>query len=332
MALGFGLIGCGAMGRELGLAIKNRVAEARLAAAFDPYRPNAEGFCGESGAALAESLEALLGRKDIQAVIVASPNDLHCEQTVAAARAGKHVFCEKPMALSVADCDRMIAACEQAGVKLMVGHSMRLYPLTRRLLEVARGGELGKPLYAFASYFFTGFRQRDSGVWHLNRARSGGLFFHMAIHHIDLFNAIFGQVTRVHYAGGRYGGQARDFDDVGTTLVEYASGATAALCSSSISPVSWRELTFLFSRGFARLHSPWSYLEFGPDEQHLIRVEPQDVPGPDATESELASFTRWVLHDDPPVFAGREGRAAVMVAEAAQQAKERGGPVDIAEQ
>jgi predicted dehydrogenase len=329
MALSFGLIGCGGMGRELGQAIKDQVAEARLAAAFDPYWPNLDKFCRDSGAAPAASLEELLARAEVEAVIVASPNHLHCQHTVAAARAGKHVFCEKPMALSLADCERMMAACEGAGVKLMVGHSMRLYPLPRKLLEMVGKGELGEPRFGFASYFFSGFKDRPSGVWHLAREQSGGLFFHMGIHHIDLLLAIFGAARRVQYAGGHHGAQVRDFDDVASLLIEFASGATAALTASSLSPVPWRELVFLFSGGLARMDSPWTYLEFGPDEQHLTRLEPREAPGPGAVEMELTSFVRWVSRGELPVFTAREGRAAVAVAEAAQRAQEMGRAVPV---
>jgi predicted dehydrogenase len=329
MALRFGLVGCGAMGRGLAKSVIESVAEAEVAAAFDPYRPNMESFCAESGAAATDSLGDLLARDDVGAVVVASPNNLHREQTAAAAGAGKHVFCEKPMALSVADCDAMIAACETAGVKLMVGHSMRLHPLPRKLLEIARSGDIGAPLFGFASYFFDGFGQRDSGIWHLDRAGSGGLFFHMAIHHIDLFLTIFGPARRVQYSGGRYGQQVRDFHDVGSGLIEFDSGATATLTASSICPVPWREMVVLFSGGFVRLDNPWSYLEYGPDDQHMTRLEPKDLPGPDALAAELTSFTRWILHDELPVFSGRDGRAAVAVAEALTLAEGTGKAVEV---
>ncbi len=318
------------MGRELGAAVAEQVAEAAVVTAFDPYRPNVESFCAERGAAPADSLEELLAGAAVHAVIVASPSNLHREHSIAAAEAGKHVFCEKPMALSLADCDAMIAACEAAGVKLMVGHSMRLYPLTRRLLELFREGDLGAPLYAFGAYFFAGFKDRPSGVWHLDRSGSGGLLFHMAIHQIDLLQAAFGPAERVQYLGGKYGEQVHDFHDVCSLLIRFRTGATAALVSSGISPVTWREMTFLFSNGFARLDSPWSYLEYGPDEAHLVRLHPDDIPGPAAVPMELGRFARWVLQDDPPVFTAGEGRAAVAVAEAARQSEESGGWAQVA--
>ena len=329
MTLGYGLIGCGSMGRELATAVL-AIPEARLAAAFDPFQAHLERLCAETGAAAADSLDALLAREDVEAVIVASPNHLHCEHTLTAAAAGKHVFCEKPMALSVADCDRMIAACEGRGLRLMVGHSMRFYPITKRLLELTTGGELGEPRFAFGSYCFSGFKDRPSGIWHLDRARSGGLFFHMGIHHIDLLNAILGPARRVQYAGGRYGAQVHDFDDIASMIVEYRSGATGVLTTASICPVNWREFAFLLSKGFIRMDSPWSYLEYGDADDRMARLMAGDLPPQNAVETELASFTQWVLRDATPLLTAAEGRAAVAVAEAAQRAKERGGPVEVA--
>lgn len=329
MTIQIGVLGTGGMGRELAQTITEHVAEARVAAAYDAYPPTLEAFCGKFGAAPAASAEDLLARADIQAVIIATPNHQHCEQTVAAASAGKHVFCEKPMALSLSDCDRMIAACQRAGVKLMVGQSTRLYPLCRRLLDLASPDALGEPLLGISNYFFSGFKERKSGSWHIERALSGGIFFHMAIHQIDFFHALFGPSRRVQYAGGRYGSQVRDFDDAGTILLEFQSGKTGVISASSLSPIHSTDMRFIFSRGFARLESPWSHLEYGPDADHMTRLSVEDAPGPGAVEMELGSFVRWVLDDEPPVLTGAEGRAAVAVAEAADRAKASGQAVAL---
>jgi predicted dehydrogenase len=329
MALGCGLIGCGRMGMGLARVIRDRVAEARVTAVCDTYGPNLEACCEELGAAHVASVEELVGRGDVDAVIIASPNHVHCEQALAAAAAGKHVFCEKPMALSVADCDRMIQACESARVRLMVGQSMRLTPLGRQLQEVAASRDLGEPVFGWASTFFSGFRPREWGVWHVERERSGGLFFHMAIHKIDLFQALFGPARRVHYGGGRYGSQVVDFDDVGTLLIDFRSGATGVISAASVSPIEWNEVRLLFTQGFAQLDSPWTHLEFGTDADHVTRIAAEDVPGPDAFELELGSFARWVLRDEPPVLTAAEGRAAVAVAEAAEHAERTGSPAEV---
>jgi phthalate 4,5-cis-dihydrodiol dehydrogenase len=330
MKLGCGLLGCGRMGRGLAEVIRARVADAHVAAAYDAYAPNLESFCQDFAAAPAVSADDLLGRDDVAAVIVASPNDLHCEHTLAAAGTGKHVFCEKPMALSLADCDRMIEACDRAGVKLMVGHSLRLTRPVRRLRELAQSGALGEPRFGLATYFFAGFRQRDSGLWHVDVARSGGLFFHMAIHDLDLLLDLFGPAGRVHYAGGHYNDEVRGFDDVASLLIEFQSGATGVVSAASISAVHRCEKQFIFSAAYARLESPWSYLEYGPDVERMTRVDAEEVPGPDAFEMELGSFVRWVLHDELPVLTAEEGRAAVALAEAAERAKKTRAPVELA--
>ena len=327
--LGLGLIGCGRMGRALAAVIREHVPDAPMVAGCDPFPGSREEFTRELGAPATNSLEELLAREDIGAVLVASPNDLHCSQTVAAAEAGKHVFCEKPMALSVADCDRMIAACGAAKAKLMVGHNTRLQPLCRRLREVAESGELGEPLYGYANYLFDGFKRRDSGAWHLDRRHSGGVLFHMGIHQIDLFHAIFGPTRRVQYAGGRYGTQVHDFDDVATILMEFHSGATAVISVSALAAAPTRDMHFLFSRGYAVLDSPYTWLEYAAHGQEATRVEAQSLPYPDSTELELSSFVGWVLRNEPPVLTAAEGRAAVAVAEAADRAKQVEGAVAL---
>ena len=152
----------------------------------------------------------------------------------------------------------------------------------------------------------------------------------MGIHHIDLLNAILGPARRVQYAGGRYGAQVHDFDDIASMIVEYRSGATGVLTTASICPVNWREFAFLLSKGFIRMDSPWSYLEYGDADDRMARLMAGDLPPQNAVETELASFTQWVLRDATPLLTAAEGRAAVAVAEAAQRAKERGGPVEVA--
>jgi myo-inositol 2-dehydrogenase/D-chiro-inositol 1-dehydrogenase len=330
MPLGLGSIGCGGMARELAITIRDRVPEARLVAGYDPYEPHRDRLCQEVGAAPAASLDELLARPDVDAVLVASPNFLHVEHVLAAAAAGKHVFCEKPMALTVADCDAMIAACERAGLKLMVGQSTRLLPSMLKLRALVASGELGKPWHGFSRYWFTGFKQRDSGVWHVERARCGGLFFQMAIHHIDLFHAVFGPARRVQYAGGHYGAQIVDFDDIASILVDYQSGATAAISVSGVAPIGVNEIAVLFSGGYAHTQDPYSQLGFGADREHCVVAKGDDLPSPGGVTLELSSFVRWVQHDEAPVMTAAEGRAAVVVAEAARRAEETGGPVEIA--
>jgi predicted dehydrogenase len=324
-----GLIGAGVMGRSLAETARDHVDEMQITAVYDPHAPTRDSLSHGFHADPVSSLEQLLADSEIEAVLVASPNHLHCEQTLAAAAAEKHVFCEKPMALSTADCDTMIAACRKAGVRLMVGQSTRLSPLVRRLRAVIGDGDLGDPVFGTSTYLFPGFQQRETGIWHIERARSGGLFFHMAIHQIDCFNAVFGPARRVHYAGGNHGSQVADFHDVASVLLEFHSGATGVISAASISPVHSTDMRFICSRGFARIDTPWTYLEYGPDPESMTRISAEDLSEPDPYTLELGSFARWVLHDEAPVLAAAEGRAAVAVAEAAEEAERTGQPAPV---
>ena len=299
----------------------------RVACVVDPD-PKAAAFAAEQGVAL-KSFEEALRDPAVRGVVLCTPHTLHTGQVIAAASAKKHVFCEKPMSLSVADCDCMIAACEQNGVRLMVGHAMRLMPPMRTLRALVASGELGRPLHGVAHYWFSGFSQRDSGIWHVSRAKCGGLFYQMGIHQIDLFHSVFGPTRRVQYTGGRYGSQIEDFDDVANVMLDYQSGATGLISVSGIAPASHTAMTFIFSEGYVKCEGPWSRLEYGRDREHCTVLEPEQFDKPGAVDLELSSFVAWVLHDTPPVLTAAEGRAAIAVAEAADRARDTGGPVEV---
>src|SRR6266508_196038 len=119
--LGFALIGCGGMGRNEA-RILSQIPRARLVAVCDVSEPAAREFGAEMGVPALNDHHAALARPDVDVIMVATPNGLHTQIVLDAAAAKKHVFCEKPFAFTVAECDAMIAAAERHGVKLMVGH------------------------------------------------------------------------------------------------------------------------------------------------------------------------------------------------------------------
>ena len=112
----------------------------------DPVPEQAAKLAAERGARVAASLSRLVGDDRVEAVIVPAPQFAHAKATVAAAKAGKHVFCEKPMAVSLGQCDAMIEACQAAGVKLMIGQVCRYHPTHGKVKELAASGDFGKPI------------------------------------------------------------------------------------------------------------------------------------------------------------------------------------------
>src|SRR5689334_25189634 len=141
--LGFAIIGAGMVARYHATAIE-RTPGARLVAVCRSESGHAEETAARFGVPCLADYAALLARDDVDAVCICTPSGLHAEQTIAAARAGKHVLVEKPMALTLADADAMIAACEQNGVRLGVALQRRTDPAFQRVYAAVGAGQLGR--------------------------------------------------------------------------------------------------------------------------------------------------------------------------------------------
>ncbi len=136
-----------------------------------------------------DSVKALVAHPDVDAIFITSPNSFHCEETILAAEAGKHVLCEKPMALNVAECQRMIDACKKNNVKLMVGHMLRLSPLVVRMKELVQSGAIGRVIRAESNFIYDG--RLSTRSWLLDRKiAGGGPTFDVGIHCLDTLRFI----------------------------------------------------------------------------------------------------------------------------------------------
>jgi predicted dehydrogenase len=118
-----------------------------------------------------ENFDAIKNNPDIDAVYIITPNSLHKDQTIRVAQAGKHVICEKPMALNAKEGEQMIAACKKANVKLLIGYRMHFEPKTLEVIRMRNAGELGKIMFFQG---LTGFRIGDPAQWRLNKQLAGG--------------------------------------------------------------------------------------------------------------------------------------------------------------
>jgi predicted dehydrogenase len=234
MALGWGLIGAGDI-------VRKRVAPAlrdsplcRFAAVMRARADLAPEFAKEFGAAAAYANERdLLNDPDVEAVYVATPVDLHAPQTIAAAEAGKHVLCEKPMALDVAECDRMIDACRRNGVRLGVAYYRHFYPVVDRLKRALASGEIGNPVFAQINAFerFDVPRDHPRG-WFLDKKRAGGgPMFDFGCHRIEVLMNLFGAVRGVD---GRVSSVLfqRDVEDTAVAVLRFDPGAFGVICVS----------------------------------------------------------------------------------------------------
>ena len=225
--VGYAIVGTGYFGAELA-RIMQQQENARIVAILDPE--NADTIAAELGCEVETDLDTLCARPDVDAVIVATPNYLHKGPVLAAARHGKNVFCEKPIALSFRDCDEMVKACQQAGVIFMAGHVMNFFNGVHNAKQMIAEGKIGKVLYCHAAR--NGWEEPQPSIsWKKMRAKSGGHLYHH-IHELDCIQFIMGPATEVTMIGGNVahsGPRFGDEDDMLLIMMEFDNGTYALM-------------------------------------------------------------------------------------------------------
>ena len=220
-------IGTGRVSRQMADAV-GRAEGAQLHGVLSRRPETAAAFARDHGAtATYASLEALLADPEVDVVYVASPNGLHREHVVAAAGAGKHVLCEKPMANDPGDCLAMITACTRAGVRLGIGFQYRQHPAHRTVRELVARAELGRPVFADAAVHVP--RLATPG-WYDDPSMAGGGVLPMAgVHRIDLLRFVLGaEVAEVSaFLGARDAG--RPYEDTVAALLRFEDGIVATV-------------------------------------------------------------------------------------------------------
>jgi predicted dehydrogenase len=200
-----------------------------VAGATRTASPEVKAFAEAQQLKLVESYEALLTDKTIDAVVLATPHSMHSTQTIAAAKAGKHVFCEKPFALTKADADAAVAATKQAGVTLGLGYNRRFHPEMTALREKIRSGELGTVLHFEATMTFPNALFLKAEAWRADREETpcGGLT-PMGVHAIDGMIDLGGEIEQVFCQSFRRVVQV-DSDDTTSMLFRMKNGASGYL-------------------------------------------------------------------------------------------------------
>lgn len=320
----FALIGCGSMGRTLADSLREH-RDSHLVAAADPNEDARLQAVAKYGVQGYTRYEDLLQRDDIDAVVVATPSYLHKEVAVAAAKAGKHVFCEKPMALNTADCDAMLQAAKDAGVKLMVGHVLRLMFPWWRIKELAGENELGAPFCVSIRRYSRMFPRG----WRAQSELSGGQLFEVHVHELDFMRHLCGEVAEVSAYGGSFACDDGGKCDVYLINLRFRSGAVGQLHGGATTGRSRYEGQVLCPRGALLFGPDWGTGTMEQGDREPQPLDPDVRTGPVGVDWELDSFLRWLLRGDLPVFTGEDGRAAVQLAEAARRSIADAWPVGL---
>lgn len=198
--LRWGLIGCGDIARKrIAPALRN-LDQCELLAVTRANYALAESFAKEFGAKRwYKNWQDLIMDEEIDAIYIATPVYLHAEQAIAAAKAGKHVLCEKPMAVHATDCDRMIETCEKHDVTLGVAYYRHFYPVIKRVKEIVSSGEIGEPVIVEIHAFEWFDRKPDEPrYWLLEKKLSGGgPMMDFGCHRIEVLQHLFGAVKEM---------------------------------------------------------------------------------------------------------------------------------------
>jgi phthalate 4,5-cis-dihydrodiol dehydrogenase len=203
-------------------------------------------FARDFNAAGYEDIEPLLADSAVEAVYIATPHQFHAAHAILAAARGKHIILEKPMALTLADCDAIIAAVERAGVSLVVGHTHAFDPNIRAMRAFIAAGKLGR-LGMIAAWNYTDYLYRPRRPEELDTALGGGIVFNQMPHQIDMARLLGGGQLRSLRAHLSVLDPARPTEGAGSVLMDFVNGAAASLVYSGYDHFDSDELHFWVS-------------------------------------------------------------------------------------
>lgn len=208
--LRWGLIGASTIAREWLHGSISRHPDCRVVSVYSRDEQRASSFARDLGLPRHHtSLDALLADPELDAVYISTTNEKHCEEAVAAARAGKHILCEKPLAVTVEDAEAMVSAAREAGVVLATNHHLRNLATNQAIREIVRSGELGDITAARIS--FTVELRADLARWRLNDPSTGaGVVLDLTVHDVDLLRFYFDEGPMAVTAMGLTSGRATE--------------------------------------------------------------------------------------------------------------------------
>jgi predicted dehydrogenase len=269
------IVGLGRWGRCFVESVHGKSRRIGFVRAIDTEPMEAGRFAAEWGIPFSTRLEDALADPAVGAVVLVTPHSLHKVQVIASARAGKHVFCEKPLALNLADARAMIEACGSAGVALGVGHNRRFWPALQELKRIVDSGSLGELLH-IEGHNSNEKSNRVLGGWRLSPEESpGGGVTGAGLHVLDAFIGLFGPVRRVRAQLLSRKPEPAPLDSVCATY-EFRNGASGQLATVRATPFYWRIHVF-GSRGSAEvLGETELVLRESGAQPRRVRLEPTD--------------------------------------------------------
>jgi predicted dehydrogenase len=331
--LRFGLIGFGSFAERAVLPAMRDAQNVEVVALQKRSLAEAEAKARHHGVPLAfATAEALVAHPGVDAVFIVSANGAHCPETLAAARAGKHVLVEKPMALNVREAEEMIDACRTAGVRLMVGHLVRFSPLIRHIRETLRSGALGSITYARADFVYDG-RLSHRG-WLRDRAvAGGGPVFDVGVHCLDALRFLLDDEVESVSAVLAPVPTPERTEESALIGLKFRRGTVGAIFCSYISSTRRKQLEIIGTEGLITAgdftsgdHETVVTTTLGTDA-HPRETRTETFHVPSLLTEEVRHFATAVLEGGALESPGENGLANQRVLDAVMTAGLQGGSV-----
>ncbi len=317
------IVGLGRWGKNFVQSVQYRSERIRFIRGVDAAAGKLEAFAREHDLPLCTDLAEALADPAVKAVVIVTPHSLHRPMLEAAVRAGKHVFCEKPLALNVADARAMIGACRQAGLVLGVGHNRRLWPSMQALGRIVRSGELGAILH-IEGHFSNQHSDNTAGTWRDSAAESpGGGTTGAGLHILDAFVNLMGPFARVR-AQLVVRKPPPVPRDVASVMVEFANGVSGMFATVRASPLYWRVHVFGDKASAESIGEHELLLHRGDASPERITLEPVN-----ALEAELEAFVDAIEGRAPFPVSDEDMLRTVGAFEAVVRALESGETVEL---
>ncbi|MBD3181508.1 hypothetical protein GF312_04395 [Candidatus Poribacteria bacterium] len=316
MKVKVGLIGCGNMGSGLFKACA-QLDNAEAVAVADPIAENAKRLADELNVNAFSSYEEMLDKGGIDAAIVAVPNYLHANVSVAVAHSGKHVFCEKPMALTVDDCDRMIKASESSNVKLMIGQVLRYLPVFNKMKEILDSGLLGNPFSMYVSRLGSG-TWGNPQHWRMKAETCGGVLYELNVHELDYMRYVCGDVDSVcSHMGNFLKHDTRDYEDTVHVLLKFKSGGMGSLLAGQCSSIGGYDGKIHCTRGTMHFDNGKGTINYKPFDGEEVTLGRDDMKTEPGVRREIRLFIESIIEDKEPPIPGWDGKKTIEIVQGA---------------
>lgn len=344
--IGFGMIGCGMISRFHDKALAD-VRGARLVGCYDRRPSSADKFAKEAGIRAYHELDEMLADDKIHAVCIGTPSGAHMEPGLAAAKAGKHVIVEKPLEITLKRCDRLIDACDKAGVKLATIFPSRFHGASIKLKKAIDSGRFGRVTMGDA--YIKWYRSQeyyDSGAWRGTwKLDGGGALMNQAIHTVDLLQWLMGDVVEISAITGTLAHERIEVEDTAVATLRFASGALGVIeATTAAYPGYLKRVEVHGSKGSASIEEEdiktWDFQrERAVDKAIKAEMAKRKSGGGGASDPsaighhghamQFRDFVKAINKDTTPVVDGREGRKAVEIILAIYKSAETGKPIKL---